>query len=174
MYPAQPKWASSSNTVQLVKNITLSRLTATANQKYFVNSSAPHELYSKKHVPPPRPKGLYKRTDVSYEKNKFMYGWIPNVRFLNEQEKGVTSTRAANGTRSLQYRGQSSFFGMRSGATHTFDLAGEKRKLENPRKSALSDRLPTMGVLGKNDCGYFATALQNIIAREEPRLINKE
>ncbi|WP_405300184.1 hypothetical protein [Kordia sp.] len=145
---------------------------ATTNQQYYVNTSSPEELYSKKHVAYPRPKGLYTRIDASYAKGKYLYGWIPNVRLLNHQEKNLISVPKMGGIMHLEYQ-KPKLRGWLKSTTHTFDLQAEKAALENPQKNAITDKLPKFGIMGKNDCGHFASALQKLIAHEEPKKTGK-
>ena len=109
---------------------------------YMVNPRARRTLYSKTNAPPPKPTGLYtKKRDRDDATGRTVLAWTPNVRLLLPAE-------VDHGTEQ--------------------SLKKLMEKVENPRDPQ-AERLPTFGILGKNDCTGFAETLYRAIASEHYR-----
>lgn len=90
-------------------------------------------LYSRLQADDPVPVGLYQRRNEKTTSGTQYYEWTPNVRFLRSNESG-----------------------------ESIDIGALTREIEEPT-GRTGDILPTLGIVGKNDCSNFATALQALI-----------
>jgi hypothetical protein len=119
--------------------------------EYLIDPASRTRLYSARTAPAPQPQELYTQQADHDDAGpgRDIYAWTPNVRLMSNQEK------------------------------QDFQLnAGDQAAAVNAFKHTIEDRItphavanPRIGIMGKNDCGAFATALYNAIARSKFRRI---
>ena len=120
------------------------------NADYIVNPDSRGTLYSVTVAAAPAPPELYTKSDDHDDAGdgRDVYAWVPNVRFYDNDEKLA-----------FVEGGQEA----RDAAVAAFKLIVENQvddeAIQNPR----------IGIMGKNDCGVFATALYNAISRSKFR-----
>lgn len=133
--------------VQRVVNLAEAKLTE--NQKYAVHPDDDKVAYSHKNAVPLAPMGLYTRTSEKATDGTKLFKWTPNVKFFsNEQKEDIG-------------KGENM-------AQHGAELNQMNKDIENPGEQ-IGVRMPTLGMIGKNDCGFFAKSLQNLIADERKK-----
>jgi hypothetical protein len=118
---------------------------------YVINQAARHLLYSDTHAAPPEPTELYTQSAEHDDagQGRDVHAWQPNVAFFSNQQKQTFLGLGETG---------------KSQAVALFKAQIETRHDDNAIEN------PRIGIMGKNDCGAFATALYNLIARKKARL----
>lgn len=116
----------------------------------MVNPAARGTLYATILAPPPQPPGLYKRKrDTDDATGEQVSAWTPNVRLFSKAEMGLFNDLSLS-NEVIKSR---------------LDLPALMGQVENPTDNTAVE-LPTVGMLGKNDCASFAMTLYRSIARE--------
>lgn len=123
-----------------------------AAPSYLIDQAARGMLYSDTQVAPPEPKELYTQYAEHDDagEGRDVHAWRPNVAFFSNQQK-----QEFPGLEGDEKSEAVALFKAQIEARH------DDNAIENPR----------IGIMGKNDCGAFATALYNLIARKKVQLI---
>lgn len=124
------------------------------HHRYLIDPANTNILYSYRDTLPPEPLELYHKTqDLEKTSQRKLYIWTPNTRFLGKKEKNILER--GNRVEKGAYQ-QNKFL-----KSANLDVNALQNNLENVEPSIT---LPaTIGMFGKNDCGKFATQLQELI-----------
>lgn len=126
----------------------ISKCDKSDNSKYFVCQNERSLLYSTQEATAPVPTGLYNRNPEVSSDNTDLYVWKPNVR-LNPL-KEVPSKKCLGIAGLLGFKEK------------VYDKQFAIDIIEQVRSNIDSNGCQ-FGIVGKNDCGEFATYLQNAI-----------
>ncbi|MCG8460367.1 MAG: hypothetical protein MI919_29140 [Holophagales bacterium] len=126
---------------RIQRAVDLGAAETTEGCEYGVLPNQRETLYSELGATPPVPSALYSRkTEDVANTDGQVRAWVPNVRLLSNAEH--QSARGGNlGTNARR---------------------GVLGSVETPQDLNV-DKLPDLAMLGKNDCGFFATALQTLM-----------
>lgn len=158
---APPFQLKASPVIQRV--VDLSASTQSENGSYIVPNNDQTTLYSRQGATDPVPASLYTRgQDVTNEAQPTaLTSWTPNVRLFSNAEHGVANTRRTETVPSDAFCGLAGLLGYTQNVPqHNQEdgmIAGLHANVNGQPGS------PTTGVIGKNDCGEFATHLQHLI-----------
>lgn len=137
--------------------------TQSPNGLYMVPNGDQTTLYSRRDAPAPVPASLYQRSEetTSGEAPRELYSWTPNARLFSDAEQGIAQTTRTKNVPSRGLCGLAGHLGM------------EDQVPDHGMEDGLIDTLrgridgeegsPSKGIIGKNDCGEFATHLQHMI-----------
>lgn len=151
--PLQKKELSKQMPVQRAVN--LASFTHSQNQHYALDPGNSKVLYGLLTAPAPAPTDLYRRETEIATNTTLLYRYKPNVRLYSKAEKNIINEWYDGASEQEQ-----AAFSVAKPGTVRGLISG----VENPKATTSTDRLPTLGMLGDNDCKGFATTLRDTIA----------
>jgi hypothetical protein len=151
--PLQKRSVSNQTPVQRLVNT--GGFTGSQNSIYGLDPADTKILYSTRTATAPAPDGLYRREQEVANNGTLLYRYKPNVRLYSKAEKNIVNEWYDGSTQEEQ----DAFSQAKPGTVNGL-IAGA----ENPAGTVATDQLPTLGMLGDNDCKGFATTLRGTIA----------
>lgn len=168
--------ASGLSAVPVQRVINPAACTVSQNGHYLVPQATPQVLYSTPIATDPVPARLYTQGADQTNANPpiLLRSWTPNVRLLSKAEQ---SHFAIHRTKQVLKEG---ICGCLGGTKTVPNHDAEEALIANIQRVNRQHGNPTTGILGKNDCGEFATYLRHLIGASAdapnapaPRLANQ-